>query len=166
MNTKYSCGGCTACCTTHGVLSIQKQPHTPCPSCTQGGGCNIYEHRPNECQDFTCSWILGNGGGPERRPDKTGIVPVHKMLPEAGLVLNLSEYRQGALHSEFVFNWTRRNLLSGNLTVHYKLTGKVRLYLPKGEEHVTEETHHFFEEKWGKKAEFISFKDALQGLIL
>ncbi len=162
MQTKNSCGGCTACCTTHGVESIGKPPHTPCSFCQEHRGCTIYTNRPDECQNFRCSWLVGNGGGDNRRPDKTGIVPRHRIVEDVGLFLILSEVWDGALNTEFVFKWTRRNTQKGNYTAHHTIQGNCRLYLPKG----VRETTIDFESLWERKMDCIPYETALRGLVL
>ncbi len=70
-----TCGGCTACCKTHLVESIEKPPMTWCPLCKIGTGCSVYgsASQPQECKDFRCQWLMGYGEEKDR-PDCTGIV--------------------------------------------------------------------------------------------
>ena len=41
-----------------------------------GGGCGIYEERPQSCRDFKCSWLQDDGAffRDSDRPDKLGTV--------------------------------------------------------------------------------------------
>lgn len=71
---KRECGDCNVCCTTHGVVSLQKKAGTACVHCTQKG-CGIYASRPHECRNFTCAWLSGRLKlTDEYRPDKLGAV--------------------------------------------------------------------------------------------
>lgn len=160
MQTINSCGGCTACCTACGVQSIRKLPHTPCYLCT-GDGCSVYEDRPLECRNFQCSWLQGIAGGSDYRPDRTGVVPWHRSVPELGMVLVLSEFHPGALNSEFTFKWTRRNTRAGNFTVHHPIQGNCRMYFPRG----VVEVRGDFEKQWGRGIDYIPFA-AVRGLVL
>lgn len=125
------CGGCTACCKTHGVFQLSKDPGKWCFHCDIGKGCKIYSERPTSCQEFKCSWLVGLGF-PEYRPDKTRIVPEHRNIPDLGLVLWLFEVSEGSLDSKFAKRQTRLNLEVGNPVLHMPLAGAPKLYLPRG----------------------------------
>lgn len=76
------CGECTACCVLPRIGSDEpsfpegKLGYTPCKHlCTNGGGCSIYEQRPQLCQDYSCLWRVGIVDGDERRrPDNLGLM--------------------------------------------------------------------------------------------
>lgn len=68
-----SCGECTECCRTMGVVEILKPPQVWCQHCEQGKGCGIYADRPRSCAEFTCVW-LAYGMSPETRPDRSHVV--------------------------------------------------------------------------------------------
>ncbi len=81
-----SCGSCTLCCKLLGVKETRfdtdskewdelfdKLSNKWCVHCDVGKGCKIYEERPEPCESFQCSWLLGFLG-PEFRPDKTRCV--------------------------------------------------------------------------------------------
>ena len=70
---KRECGGCTACCKTHGVPELAKRTGSWCFSCDTGRGCEIYEARPASCQSYRCNWLNGEGERNDR-PDKAGFV--------------------------------------------------------------------------------------------
>lgn len=161
MQTINSCGGCTACCTTHGVPEIKKPPREKCSLCGDRG-CSIYETRPESCRDFECHWLLGNAGGPDCRPDKTGIVPTYVEHPELGLILVLTEFRPDALCSELAFQWTLNNAKKGGLTLHSSFGGNKRYYLPKG----AGAEGDFTETIQGQITEFILFRSLARGLVL
>jgi hypothetical protein len=44
-----------------------------CAYFEKGVGCTIYSHRPKECADFSCLWLLGMIPG-NLKPSKTGVV--------------------------------------------------------------------------------------------
>ena len=56
-----SCGTCTLCCRVLEVKEISKPKDQWCQHCKPDKGCEIYETRPKECQDFSCLWL----GAPE-----------------------------------------------------------------------------------------------------
>ena len=123
-----SCGGCTACCKTHGIFELQKIPGKWCPHCQVGNGCRIYSRRPQSCQVFRCMWLKGLGS-PEHRPDKTGIVPEIKMIPGIAMAMIFYEFVEGSLNSEFTRKWTLNNLRVGNCVAHVHLRGNYTIYL-------------------------------------
>lgn len=164
---KYVCGGCTACCTTHGVESIEKLPRHGCKFCTAGSGCAVYETRPTECQEFICAWLVGKGGGPDLRPDKLGVVVNffidHEALP--GVVTIFSEFRKGALNSEVIFKWTRNILFRGSYVIHHPSEGdEVFLYLPRGAEPPPDLGWVTSDD--GKTIWCVTFEAAIRGLVL
>jgi hypothetical protein len=68
-----TCGGCTACCTTHAVSELGKPPGQRCRHVCQQG-CAIYDARPEGCYVFQCMWLTGDVADDEARPDKLGLV--------------------------------------------------------------------------------------------
>lgn len=47
--------------------------NTPCPhDC--GGGCSIYDSKPQTCNEFECAYLQGRNVPEALRPDKCGIV--------------------------------------------------------------------------------------------
>lgn len=128
-----TCGGCTACCKTHGVLEILKMAGVWCTHCKIGEGCGIYGERPHECQKFKCAWLMGVSSS-RRRPDKTKVVPEYRTAGILGIVMWFWEVREGALESKFTKQWTERNLGVGNCVMHVSLSGSRTLYLRKGKD--------------------------------
>ena len=125
------CGGCTACCKTHGVLELWKLPGTWCPYCSVGKGCAAYERRPAECRHFKCSWLLGMGNE-EHRPDRINVVPEVREIGDIAKALWLFELTEGALESLLVKRWTLNNLTRGTSVMHVSLIRNPRLYLSEG----------------------------------
>lgn len=77
MARQQKCGGCNACCM---VLAIAELPFPKpnwqhCPHECNGGGCNIYADKPQECTDYYCSFAEGIFGEDiSYRPDKLGLI--------------------------------------------------------------------------------------------
>jgi hypothetical protein len=69
-----ACGDCTVCCVVPAIdtAQIQKQTGAVCRHCS-GGGCAIYETRPDTCRDFFCAWMRMPELGAEWRPDLSGV---------------------------------------------------------------------------------------------
>lgn len=67
------CGGCTACCKNLELHEIPSVIGETCKHCTTTG-CEIYDTRPKECQEFQCMWVQMENAGEELRPDKSGII--------------------------------------------------------------------------------------------
>lgn len=68
------CGGCTQCCKTMGIVELKKPINTWCEHCAIGGGCKIYENRPETCRGFVCAWLTDMNMPEDQRPDKTKVV--------------------------------------------------------------------------------------------
>jgi hypothetical protein len=69
-----ACGNCTLCCKVIGIGVLQKPAGAWCPHCKIGGGCSIYESRPEECRDFFCMWLADSRLGEEWKPDRAKMV--------------------------------------------------------------------------------------------
>ncbi len=52
-----SCQSCTMCCGVLGIKEIAKPERTACPNCLTGGGCGIYDARPEVCREFYCGYL-------------------------------------------------------------------------------------------------------------
>ncbi len=132
-----TCGECSACCKTHGVLSLLKPAQVMCKHCTSAG-CGIYLSRPIECRHFKCLWLEGMGSD-LCRPDKTGVVGENRPFLDIPNALWLREVWEGALDLRFAKEWTRRNLLEAFCVIHVRINGTGSLYLPPGVEPTGEE---------------------------
>ena len=101
---KRYCGTCTACCTTHGIPSLNKAPGDACSKIA--GRCSIYEARPAECRDFDCLWLQGMFDGADR-PDRLGVVASvtgeDREQYEHGHALALYEAYPGGFEKAFGF---------------------------------------------------------------
>lgn len=79
-----SCGTCVVCCQWLDIETegLSKKAGVLCQHCV-GGGCGIYETRPNLCRGFFCGWRLLPKLGEDWRPDRSGILilSVEKDLP-------------------------------------------------------------------------------------
>jgi hypothetical protein len=125
---KRSCGECSACCKTHGVIEINKMPNVWCTHCKVGKGCKIYKKRPESCQRFKCSWLSGIGDDSER-PDKVRVVQMYAGIAGIdGPALCLWEVEDGSLDSEYVRYLTYKTLLGGDMVLHHSTKGGYTLY--------------------------------------
>jgi len=113
MDTPRKCGGCTACCYTTAVFSIQKDEFAACRHCTSGG-CGIYKTKPQDCSDHSCMWLEGFGARSER-PDRSRYVVSAAEVFDMGDVVTIHEMKTGASDSAplatFVKKWAVRNRL-------------------------------------------------------
>jgi hypothetical protein len=129
MESKRTCGGCTLCCKTHGIIEIKKPAGEWCSHCEINKGCKIYKGRPRSCKVFQCAWLMGFGM-PEARPDKTQIVPEFREMDRFGVVLFLWAAAD-MLNSAFAVRQTRLNLEGGKPVMHMPVYGNPKLYLPE-----------------------------------
>ena len=53
-----NCTGCTRCCELLSVAELDKPPMIACTHCHVTGGCRIYRHRPTECRQFFCGYLI------------------------------------------------------------------------------------------------------------
>lgn len=67
-----NCDGCTMCCK---LMRVEDKPSgTWCTHCTIGGGCQIYEARPEECRSFHCGYLRMPQLTEDWRPSKCRMV--------------------------------------------------------------------------------------------
>ncbi len=131
MAEKRTCGGCTACCKTHSVLSIVKAMSVWCQHCNIGKGCKIYVDRPCECKNFVCQWLKGYGDE-KRRPDKSKVVVDFYRVEELEEdVASFWETSEGALERKFAKAATQELLASNISVLHIYLGGREVLYTKK-----------------------------------
>lgn len=155
MKQKYKreCGGCTACCTTHGINELQKKPGKPCQFCDEGVGCKVYNNRPASCRYFACEWLKG-AFGDNKRPDYCGVVfdlQAARGLPKGGKVLVAFEYLSGSLDQFRSEGLVEEILAAGVFVIFRYLSGRSQFYAPIGLK-ISQEA---FEHLQAKKAEII-----------
>lgn len=71
-----TCGTCTVCCKTHGIVELNKLPNVLCPHVDKlCHNCAIYPTRPQTCRDFECLWLQGVQWLEESdKPEKSKVV--------------------------------------------------------------------------------------------
>jgi hypothetical protein len=69
-----TCGSCTLCCKLLGVTELEKPLNVWCVHCKPGGGCKIYDARPQSCRDFICGWLADDSLPDALRPDRAKVV--------------------------------------------------------------------------------------------
>jgi uncharacterized protein len=67
-----SCGSCSFCCKVLEIEEFPKKAGVNCAHCLSGGGCGVYESRPQVCRDYYCDWKEDRGLSPQYRPDRVG----------------------------------------------------------------------------------------------
>lgn len=84
--TARECGACDACCMVLGVKPLGKPAYQRCSNQVSGGGCGIYETRPDPCRLYRCAWIEGVAWLEGRdRPDRLGLI-LDRMAPAAAVL--------------------------------------------------------------------------------
>lgn len=123
MNPERACGGCTACCKTHGIQSINKPENAWCVHCDIGKGCRRYETRPQECVDFSCSWRMGLGSEADRPDRSRCVIDVHE-LPEIGPILVAYELREGAIAKSGLVEAMKRMAMNRRICIWLRHVGQ------------------------------------------
>jgi hypothetical protein len=69
------CRACTVCCKVLPIHAedFRKTANVLCTHCDEGGGCRVYQTRPNVCREFHCGWRMNPDVPATWRPDKSGI---------------------------------------------------------------------------------------------
>lgn len=96
--SERKCGTCSACCRWPSVPDIGKPARTPCQYLAkQGYGCVAYEHRPEACASYRCSWLRGIGAK-EDQPVRCHVL-IDRRMTQFGHVLVAKPLRPGAAMS-------------------------------------------------------------------
>ncbi len=79
-------------------------------------GCTIYQHRPNECQEFSCVWLENLTLGEEWKPVRSKIV-LYAIDDGARLIAHVdpgspNAWRQQPYYDQLK-SWARRGIRSG-----------------------------------------------------
>lgn len=74
-----TCDTCTLCCKLLGVDEVESPAGQWCQHCDRaGGGCRIYNKRPDPCRTFECVWLksqtMPTPLNPALRPDRCHVV--------------------------------------------------------------------------------------------
>jgi hypothetical protein len=88
------CGSCTKCCegTLVTVVLGQRLGPKACQYVEPCVGCTIHETRPqNPCRDFECAWLQEEEFDDSMRPDKSGVIPIFKTMPNSEMYLVLRD---------------------------------------------------------------------------
>lgn len=64
------------CCITPTIDTpeLTKAPNVACVHCKPGGGCKIYERRPEGCRAYYCGWRALGELDDSWRPDRSGVL--------------------------------------------------------------------------------------------
>lgn len=126
------CGGCTTCCKTHHILSLDKPEREWCQHCDIGKGCRIYDTRPEECRVFKCGWLVGFGSEDER-PDKGKCVADIVDMPDVGDILVLYELQDGAIEKSGLVKTMINLAVSNGMCILKKhVRARDQFLFPKG----------------------------------
>jgi len=78
-----NCTGCTRCCELLSVAELDKPPMVACTHCHVTGGCRIYRHRPTECRQFFCGYLLDPALDERWKPSRSKLVVAFDEYPYA-----------------------------------------------------------------------------------
>lgn len=111
--------GCNLCCKLIGVKPLQKPKYRMCAHACKGGGCQIYQDRPDECKVFECLWLHMQG---------TDTPMTSSLKPSAcGAVMYPSPVGDAiAIHINDGVDWRRGALGQFIKTMSYQITILIR----------------------------------------
>ena len=69
-----TCGDCAMCCKVLAIDELAKPRHTMCGHFKKGGGCQVYETRPQACRQFVCLWLADAKMDIAWRPDRARFI--------------------------------------------------------------------------------------------
>jgi len=69
-----NCDSCYMCCKLFEIPTLAKPEGVWCTNCDLGGGCTIYDARPQECRDFFCHYRLDKDVPEHWKPNRSHMV--------------------------------------------------------------------------------------------
>ena len=69
-----ACGNCTLCCKVMAIEQLDKPAGRWCPHCDPGRGCLVHANRPDECQSFSCMWLVNELLDERWKPNRSKLV--------------------------------------------------------------------------------------------
>lgn len=125
---KNECGDCTMCC--QGFLPVQVYDYiategSPCHFVEPGGcggGCSIYDKRPEVCQQYMCAWLQFPVTFPKwMKPNKSDVLLTFRNLDDLPGVYYL-QMKEGynTVRAE-VLNWVIRFATSNGYNLEYQV---------------------------------------------
>ena len=122
------CGGCTLCCYLGGVPYLKKPSMTECKHIVPGRGCDIYEHRPGTCREYTCVWQAKEDWPDSLRPDRCHVM--FKMDGENNLVVVIDPSYPDVWRRPEILRVVDEAFIKGYAIIVMRGTEKFALLLP------------------------------------
>jgi hypothetical protein len=94
-----TCRGCTLCCKLLSIEELEKPPLTWCAICDAKAGCRDYEHRPTECRNFYCGYLLDPALDERWKPSSCKLVVAFEEHAK-GVVIHVDPTRHDAWRKE------------------------------------------------------------------
>jgi hypothetical protein len=91
---------------------LNKPPGVWCKHCTPGKGCGYYEHRPQDCRDFRCGYLVNVDLTPEWKPEVSRLVIANHNAQRVNIHVDPGRpdaWRREPYYST-IKDWTRRAL--------------------------------------------------------
>ena len=62
------------CCKVLYIEEFEKAAGKLCASCVPGGGCAVYNARPQVCRDYECEWLMERSLPVMLKPERIGAI--------------------------------------------------------------------------------------------
>ena len=102
-----NCLGCTRCCELLSVAELDKPPMVACTHCKETSGCRIYQHRPTECRQFYCGYLLDPALDERWKPSRSKLVVAFDEYPYA-VAIHVDRASPNAWRKEPFYSQIRR----------------------------------------------------------
>lgn len=125
------CGTCTECCkgyltgNAHGYYFSKDNPCHFLDDQRCGGGCTIYENRPEICSGFQCVWLREKIMFPHwLRPDKSKVIITYREADyKEDKIAWWSAVECGEKMDSVVLSWLVQNSIVKKINLQYQLNG-------------------------------------------
>lgn len=116
-----TCDTCTLCCKLLGVDEVESPAGQWCQHCDRaGGGCRIYNKRPDPCRTFECVWLksqtMPTPLNPALRPDRCHVV-LTTTKDGTGVVAHVDPNRSDAWQRGPISSLLHRAMVGGKQVV-------------------------------------------------
>lgn len=129
IEMKRECGDCSMCCEGHltaNIHGIQMTKGLPCHFLGKcdGGGCTIYDQRPQLCQDYHCLWKITPTLPEWMKPNKSDVIMAYNEDEMNGKQVGYLTMREGnkPIRSD-ILNYVVRLVLQHDMNLEYECNG-------------------------------------------
>jgi hypothetical protein len=134
IDYQRECGSCSECCKgwlTGTIYDYEMSPNYPChfvDSNKCDGCCTIYEHRPEMCSSYKCTWLTNPIAFPEwLKPEKSKVIVTERFYEDedSGETFSYWQVKEcGQKIDSISLNYLLIMSIKNNINIEYEVAGQ------------------------------------------